>query len=1429
MPSNSLSLGSVHNYNGQGHNINQGDGVQNNNTADGNFFNVAGNYISNAAASNAHRTLWEAIAGVEASHRANQQFERGRCLEGTREEVLRIIHEWRGEREQDFPICWLSGAAGVGKTAIAMTIAKSCEGRGLLSSFFLFRNDPKRDNPSALMLTIAHDLTVAIPALRNPINRRVSDDPRILNGESMEDQFGQLVLKPFLYWRWGRVVRGVAAYLLLATREPNLIIIDGLDECKDIEKQQRILTTIADSYRQHPSSPLRFLICSRSESWIRRAFLGQQLRSITKNIVLDRGTHSPAKDIEQYLIHEFQEIRQSLECADVQFPDPWPSKDDFEFLIQRSDGQFAYVKTVVKFVKLRQSNPITQLSTIIDNSPNRPSLQSPFLELDCLHQTVLQSNTDDSKDRTLAILAAIVVLPLHLKFYPSPAFIELLFGLSSVDVTVALEAMHSVLDIRGREDGIRVYHTPFIDYLFDQTRSRNFYINKAAEHHSLAPASWEWDRGSRWDWDKAFRNMVLWLESSKDSVDPDIIKRFKEPKYLHLEIPANITCNQDTGDSQDHVERMIDLVVLSTVWLEWFQSPSLECVAQRQLGFPKTSRVPSLRTTSCSCPDPAASPAWHFSPCRFDQRAYYVACLRTAQMIILELPSLDLGGEFEGKRLADFKRTIQTLLNSSPSRGYPFEPELFSVYEALFKFVGQFDVNTPSKIEIEWLKWLKTCPYGYATSAEALKQQINVAYKLPAAAHVTLWDAIAGVGASHRAEQQYERGDCLEETREQVLRGIHEWRVARAQGPPICWLSGPAGAGKTSIAMTVAKSCEDEGLVGSFFCFRSDPRRNNPSALFLTIAHELTVTIPSLRNPINRRVLDDPQILNESIEIQFRELILKPSLDRGWWRRIQDVAAYLSLTTRATREPNLVIIDGLDECGNEQTQLRILEVITDSYRQYPRFPLRFLITSRPEAWIREAFNAQPLRDITETIALDDNLSILRDIRRYLLHEFQGIRESSEYAHIRFPEEWPSKADLAWLARQSGGQFIYVATACKFVKLLGRDPVDQLRIIIANTPEDHPWPRSPYLGLDCLYKIVLLNDTDPSAAHAILAAIVVLPLSLELRSSPEFLGLLFGLAPEEVHLALHAMHPVLHIQGPQDAIRIHHTSFTDYLFDQARSREFYIDQSAQHYSLARRWLQALARSKMGDYRPELLDDLRNLDISALFFCNTVTARQEQDRVPPQDPHAAFEEMALWLESSPDLVDPDLIERFRERPEFFHLELPSGTPPQIANPHEIKQMIDWAVLRTTWSEWLRPDSALPPRKFDVPPLRITGCYCPEDSSRYHPGHRAYHAACLRTAEMVVSKFVNAESRKLNIKIRNLLYSTPSQGHPFEPELLSQIETLLGHVQQSSVDLGLAPSEHCTEWLEWLEMCPRRYARRVEALKTRVISLFRELPIE
>ncbi|KAK1231101.1 hypothetical protein PQX77_005790 [Marasmius sp. AFHP31] len=1041
-------------------NTQSGSGVQNNyyaqiqNINNGRDQNLGGNRndggemidlgreflrIFTRAASNPHKHLWEAISDVGASHTDKQQIQRGDCLPRTREKGLGEIRTWAVATEQDLPICWLSGPAGVGKSSIAMTVAKWCAEAGcLVSSFFFFRSDPKRNNPAALIPTIAHDLVSTIPSTRTLIEERIVKDPKILKAE-LEEQFRELVLDPVQRWGWKRWLWAFFATLSLVVqpeaslipppKDPNIVIIDGLDEAGDEETQKYIISTILTAFQDiHPNFPLRFLICSRPEAWIEEAFDNDSLRQCSKRVILD-DSHAPDRDILRYFLHHFGEISADRKYKDVSFPDPWPSEKDLDTLVVKSSGQFIYATTAVSYIKTPYKLPTVQLEHILLLKPeHRPgALESPYRDLDALYHFVVHLNPD--RQIVVNILAAILILPSYLP--SSPTYIELVLGLDRGQVLMSLRPMHSVLNVRGPNDDIQIYHTSFRDFLLDQDRSGDFYINEPVQKLAIA------------------RKWLQNLSASKvGTYSFDQLCDIQTRHFFTQWIPLCSSIPEPTRDLLEDL-RNVDLAYVF---------------------FCK-----------------------HATPSRINYGDQNIAGGE----------SVDLGREF----LRSF-----TTATANP--------------------------------------------------------------------HRSLWNAVARVGASHRAKQQFVR-DCLPGTRVAVLGAIREWTLAGDQGIPICLLAGPAGAGKSSIAMTIAKSSEEKGLLASsFFFLRSDPKRNDPSALVLTIAHGLVSTIPLLQSHIEERISRDPTILEARLEAQFRELVFQPLLI---YKRLLDRADKSS----SEREiPRIAIIDGLDECGDEATQLRILSTIQAAFEHTPHLPLRFLICNRPEAWVKETFDTDFFRQRSRIVNLYYSHELDKDLVRYFLHHFRKISIDPKYRHVPFPEPWPSEEELITLVTRSSQQFIYARTAIMFIETPNTHPITQLQCILETAPKRRKG-MSPFRDLDALYHCILHTNQDYEMVLLILAALLILPLH-DLPASPAFIELVLGLPEGQAILSLRAMHSVLVVCEPDDDdIRIYHTSFRDYLLDQERSGDFYIDLPVQKLEIARRWLLNLSTQKMKSSKYALL--------------------------------------------------------------------------------------------------------------------------------------------------------------------------------------------------------------------------------------------------
>ena len=133
-------------------------------------------------------------------------------------------------------------------------------------------------------------------------------------------------------------------------------------------------------------------------------------------------------------------------------------------------------------------------------------------------------------------------------------------------------------------------------------------------------------------------------------------------------------------------------------------------------------------------------------------------------------------------------------------------------------------------------------------------------------------------GAFHNSRERFDPPKCFPNTRVAVLDKIMDWVIGKVGWDGfIIWLYGPAGAGKSAIAQTIAELCyAQRRLLASFFFSRSDPRRNNDTSLAASLAYQIALNIPQSRTLIERVVENDPAIFQQTFQAQFNALILEP-------------------------------------------------------------------------------------------------------------------------------------------------------------------------------------------------------------------------------------------------------------------------------------------------------------------------------------------------------------------------------------------------------------------------------------------------------------------------------------------------------------------------------------------------------------------------
>ncbi|KAF8951068.1 hypothetical protein BDZ97DRAFT_1603703, partial [Flammula alnicola] len=277
--------------------------------------------------------------------------------------------------------------------------------------------------------------------------------------------------------------------------------------------------------------------------------------------------------------------------------------------------------------------------------------------------------------------------------------------------------------------------------------------------------------------------------------------------------------------------------------------------------------------------------------------------------------------------------------------------------------------------------------------------------------------------AFHTADENYDAPKCHPNTRVAILDEIMAWLDDTNDTRRAMWMRGAAGAGKSAIARTIAQMCDEQGRLSSSFFFSrtaSDARRSDETHLVATLAYQMSENIPEIRQYISTAILTNRFIFDLGLDAQIYKLIVTP-------------LAQLSNSSSILILPKIIIIDGLDECHNKDTQNAIVNAFVAALaRMNHNFPHKLLIASRPEQNIQSAFGDRDLAPFLRQLPLDSSWDPDDDIRRFLVDNLAKIRDTHPLRNI-IPLDWPAPRDIDKLVEKSSGQFIYAATVSKYIK------------------------------------------------------------------------------------------------------------------------------------------------------------------------------------------------------------------------------------------------------------------------------------------------------------------------------------------------------------------------------------------------------------
>ena len=249
---------------------------------------------------------------------------------------------------------------------------------------------------------------------------------------------------------------------------------------------------------------------------------------------------------------------------------------------------------------------------------------------------------------------------------------------------------------------------------------------------------------------------------------------------------------------------------------------------------------------------------------------------------------------------------------------------------------------------------------------------------------------------------------------------------------PIFWLSGMAGTGKSTISRTIADQLHSSKLLGgTFFFSRSLGEANNARKFVGTLAHCLANVSNEFKARIGETLKSNADILRQGLRNQWKELIIEP----------------LSKTKFPRRLCLNFVVDALDECNSDDDIRSLIQLFVE-LKEVRNMDVGIFVTSRPEVPIRLNFNDVPeiLRRKLDSRDIPADV-VEHDISVFLQEEFNKLAKQQNLS------DWPPQSQLQILVKNSGGLFIYAATACRLIANVSWDPKERLEQIIRESSAD----------------------------------------------------------------------------------------------------------------------------------------------------------------------------------------------------------------------------------------------------------------------------------------------------------------------------------------------------------------------------------------
>ena len=368
------------------------------------------------------------------------------CMEGTRLDILQQI-ETEIENTDGHNVIWIRGSPGVGKSALAASVATRLQDQGRHVIWFRFdRTESTTITTNALWRVVARDLACWYPSIRPQLAQGNTE----LSLSNIDHLFETLIEKP------------LSLLNDIPQHELPVILIDALDECGGLRHDpwgqkdyDALLRTLWRWIDVDHLKRFKLVITSRPEDRIAQTFP----ESISIHVNIPSGMDikpgdSASNDIRVFLMSYLSEMGMD---------EAWVSEAR-DHLVPCAAGMFIWATTVAEFLKKNPKQRFDILKSW-EHMGDADRFEEPY----SLYSTIIRTSFYDLKEEEIEALTSVIGAVIFAK---QPLDDTMLMKLPGVDTLKFIrDGLASVID---SGPILRFHHRSFEDFLLSSSFLQDF-------------------------------------------------------------------------------------------------------------------------------------------------------------------------------------------------------------------------------------------------------------------------------------------------------------------------------------------------------------------------------------------------------------------------------------------------------------------------------------------------------------------------------------------------------------------------------------------------------------------------------------------------------------------------------------------------------------------------------------------------------------------------------------------------------------------------------------------------------------------------------------------------------------------------------------------------------------------------------------------